>query len=338
MTSSQKEIEKNLFGISSERMIFNFGQNVQSELLAADDMHEMIKMLLNHGIDYTNVGLVLADGKVKNVNESSKSWPNIIQLTWEFVNDELKSEIIRNPTDKDLKTEKEHLELIILSPDKDVLKKYVENAWSDIRDIKLSVEENDKSENEWERSIQYWIKQKGEIKEDTKFANVASIAFLIKYNGICGLLAGDAHPDVMVKYGKKYLKQIGSKLKYINLDFMKLPHHGSSHNINKEFLEFFRTYTYLVSTKGSKQYRHPGKITFAEIAKNGSYDKEINILTNYSWWKNFEDWQHGDIIDIDKYTGKCSLEIANGTKQKINFIKLKIDKMKVMGGKLTFSM
>jgi len=338
LTDNQKKIVKNLFGISSERMIFNFGNNVKNELLAADDMNEMIKVLLGQGIDYTNVGLILANEEIKNLNEVNKSWPNIIQLRWEFVNDELRSEIIRNPTDDDLETKKEHLELIILSPDKEVLRKYVENAWNDIQDIKLSAKKDEKSIDEWEESIQYWTNHENKIKEDTKLANVASIAFLIKYNGICGLLAGDANPDIMVKYGKKYLEQSRIDSEHINLDFMKLPHHGSSHNINKKFLEFFRTSTYLISTMGSKNYKHPGKITFAEIAKSKQYDKDIHILTNYLWWRNFEEWKRGDIVDIDENRGKCSLEMTNGTKQEINFIKLKVNKMEIMGGKLAFSM
>lgn len=339
--SKQAEKDENSFNsilsIPEERMIFNFGENVKNQLLAAEDMHEMVKMISDRGFDYKKIGIVLADEK--NENTDIKTWPNIIQIRWEIMNGNLKSDIIKNPTDDDLKTDKEHLEIVILSPDKEVLKKYVQNAWNKIEDIKLNSENNKVERNEWLKSIEYWMNHDSEMGDDGKLANMASIAFLIKYNGIVGLLSGDAHPDVIVKYAKEYLKDNNIDCNHMNLDFVKLPHHGSSHNISKEFIEFFRTDTYLLSTSGSMQYKHPGKITFAEILKSDNDYQCIDIYTNYTWWMKFEEWQQGDIVKIDDYTGECRVKIDDSVNKTINFRKLKMsNKIKKLGGKLTFSM
>lgn len=338
-----KELDKceksynEILSIPEERMIFNFGENVKSELLAAEDMHEMIEILSNEGFDYKKVGLVLADEE--NKNKSEKTWSNVIQLRWQAIDGIVKSEVIKNPTDNDLKTDKEHLEIVILSPDKDILKKYVKNAWNDIEDIKLASENNKGIKNEWSKSIEYWINHDSKIGDDGKLSNMASIAFLIKYNGLVGLLSGDAHPDVIVRYAKEYLKNNNLDCNHMNLDFVKLPHHGSSHNINKEFIEFFRTDTYLLSTCGSRTYKHPGKVTFAQILKCNNNNQCIDVYTNYSWWMKFEEWQQGDINKIDDYTGECRVKIDDSVDKKIIFKKLRMsNKIIKLGGKLTFSM
>lgn len=63
----------------------------------------------------------------------------------------------------------------------------------------------------------------------------------------------------MVEAGRNYLRRMGRDENDMKLDLIKLPHHGSSHNLNHEFLQFFRTKRYLISTSGHEGINIRGK-------------------------------------------------------------------------------
>lgn len=116
------------------------------------------------------------------------------------------------------------------------------------------------------------------IEKDKSPYNGSSIAFTFKYNNNLLLLLGDAYPDTVAKT----IEQLygGEKL---NIDLIKLSHHGSSSNINEKFLNFVCCSNYIISTNGANS--NPDKRTIARIIKSNKC-KQVNLYSNYNWWKN----------------------------------------------------
>ncbi len=247
--------------LTEEQIVFNFGGNGAEALLAARDIKKLA-CSLKEKIDFHKLGFVLAD----DMATDERPFPNVIQLRWETTDNILSSNVIRSPKLSDFNTEMEHLEIVILSPKKEMLAKYIQNAWSELNREELLSGCKVDDKNEWEESIQYWFEHPVRFTGDDKMANNASIAFLLIYDGHYMLFSGDASSDQMVEAGKDYLRRIGREEEFIKLDLIKLPHHGSSHNLSREFLEVFRTKRYLISTSGHKGYKHPGKGALAQIA------------------------------------------------------------------------
>lgn len=312
--------KKVLGELTEERILFNFGGNDTEVLLKAEDVKELSEQIMEQ-IDFHKLDFVLSDEK----EQEGIPYPNMIQLRWECENGEVESEIIRQPTEEDLNTEKEHLEIIMLSPKRETLLRYIENAWKDLKkkEVLLKASES-KKVSEWNKSIQYWMENPMKMGDDGKMANNASIAFLLRYKGMYALFAGDAAPDDMVAAGQEYLGRSGKTEKYLDVALIKLPHHGSSHNINREFLNFFRTKTYLISTKSHSGYQHPGKGTLALIAEMLEEAETADIYSSYSWWKENETFYHAERReknwDVNKDT--CELRGLDGNKKYLTFHKL----------------
>lgn len=136
-----------------------------------------------------------------------------------------------------------------------------------------------------------------QFKIDESKANGSSIALLAAYDGKTVLLAGDAHPDVLLK-GIKSLCKPDEKLK---LDAFKLPHHGSKANINRELLEKIKCDRYLFSTNGAK-FKHPDREAVARVIKFGGNNPELifNYRTEYN-----EIWLDANLKDQYRYMVSC---------------------------------
>ncbi len=101
------------------------------------------------------------------------------------------------------------------------------------------------------------------FKEDASPTNLSSISILIDYKDKKILLLGDSVPsDIVVS-----LVDLGySKDTKLNLDILKVSHHGSKHNTSTELLEMIDCKKFLISTNG-KKYQHPDKECLARIIK-----------------------------------------------------------------------
>ena len=100
-----------------------------------------------------------------------------------------------------------------------------------------------------------------DLEEDDSPANGSSIALLFEYAGRRLLLAGDAYPSVLVEG----LRELGySAQSPLELDALKLSHHGSRANTNNELLSMIRCDRYLISTNG-KTFNHPDKECLARV-------------------------------------------------------------------------
>ena len=134
-----------------------------------------------------------------------------------------------------------------------------------MRFFENSVECVDKqiSDSTQELDIEKLVNQEG--NPDASKTNRASISILLQSQGKNLLFLADADADDALK------KLDGRK----QFDLIKLPHHGSSRNISKKFIDDMETGTYLISTN-SHRYDHPDLETLAKIiCKKTIYNKKI---------------------------------------------------------------
>lgn len=313
--------------LKEEQIVFNFGGNGTETLLAARDIKKLAGVLKGK-IDFHKLGFVLAD----DAETDERPFPNVIQLRWEVTDNKLNINVIRNPKESDLNTEMEHLEIVILSPKKEILARYIQNAWSELNREELLSGRKMDDENEWEESIQYWFDHPVRFTVDGKMANNASIAFLLIYDGHYMLFCGDASPDQMVEAGRNYLRRIDREKEFIKLDLIKLPHHGSSHNLSREFLEVFQTKRYLISTSGHKGYRHPGKGALAQIAAVLNGGETAKIYCNYNWWNGKDGFWRAEAREGNWDKNRCILKGKDGDLRYLDFFQLDMESIMVSDG------
>jgi beta-lactamase superfamily II metal-dependent hydrolase len=110
--------------------------------------------------------------------------------------------------------------------------------------------------------------------------NKSSVAKLVSYGGIKILLLADSHPDIIVES----LKDLGySKNNPLNVDLIKLSHHGSRYSTSNALLEIAKTKNYYISTNGAGNSYHPHSeiIEMLKTAtKNHNYEF-AQIYLNY---------------------------------------------------------
>jgi beta-lactamase superfamily II metal-dependent hydrolase len=110
--------------------------------------------------------------------------------------------------------------------------------------------------------------------------NSSSIAFLLKCPDLSILLLADSRAEIV----GDSLKKLGfSETKPLEVDFVKISHHGSLNNTSQELLSFINSNNYLISTNGGTSiHKHPSRETIARIVYNTNRtDDSLNIYTNY---------------------------------------------------------
>jgi hypothetical protein len=113
-----------------------------------------------------------------------------------------------------------------------------------------------------------------EFESDASVYNGSSIAFLLEIDNTKMLFLGDAHDQVVVES----IKGLGfSETNKLQLDLVKVSHHGSQYNTSSEFLSLLQSSRYIISTNGSK-HGLPNKRAIARIIK----ETDGQICFNYS--------------------------------------------------------
>lgn len=129
------------------------------------------------------------------------------------------------------------------------------------------------------------------FESDSTAPNGSSIAFIAEYQGKSCLFLGDSHASPIVDGIKRLLSKSGEDK--LSVDAVKLPHHGSRHNVSRELIESLKSPSYLVSTNGDK-FEHPDAEAIARIIKYSSRPPDIffNYLSDTTGiWK--EAYLHG---------------------------------------------
>ena len=98
-------------------------------------------------------------------------------------------------------------------------------------------------------------------KADAEVANAASIAIVLRCDGLSILMLGDCYPHNVVDY----LRRKGySEQHPLRVDYVKVAHHGSLHNTSNELMDLIHCNHYIISTNGDK-FGHPDREAFAHI-------------------------------------------------------------------------
>ncbi len=155
----------------------------------------------------------------------------------------------------------ENLTLTVLSPTIEKLEK-LNQHWptQKARVVKSS------SKGGFDYSISYeeYIKNMPDFIEDTSPVNGASIALLLEWESKKILLLSDAHPSVIVES----LSQIIGTKDFIEVDVVKISHHGSRRNTSDELLQIIKSNHFIISANANKKHFHPNKETLCRIIKN----------------------------------------------------------------------
>ncbi|WP_292041964.1 hypothetical protein [Massilia sp. UBA6681] len=103
---------------------------------------------------------------------------------------------------------------------------------------------------------------------DDSAANGSSIAFLAHFKGASCLFLADAHADILASSIKAILPEGAERLE---VDAVKVSHHGSSNNISDELLGLIDARHYLFSTNGAR-HLHPHQATIDAILQHSLKD------------------------------------------------------------------
>lgn len=125
---------------------------------------------------------------------------------------------------------------------------------------------------------------------DRAEANGTSIAILARYQERRVLLTADSHADLLLDSLRPLAIAHGGTLR---LDALKIPHHGSQHNLSTELLELVSCPRFLISTNGD-YFGHPDAVAVARVIKHGgdrpelifNYSSDETLLWNNSRWKS----------------------------------------------------
>jgi hypothetical protein len=109
--------------------------------------------------------------------------------------------------------------------------------------------------------------------KDKSLANESSLAFLIETPKNSILMLGDCHAEDVITWLDK------NKISKLEVDAVKVSHHGSKNNINKELINRLHCDTYLISTNG-KIFNHPDLETLAVIARYSTKKNNRIIINN----------------------------------------------------------
>lgn len=90
------------------------------------------------------------------------------------------------------------------------------------------------------------------FREDRSVTNGSSIAFLLESEGVTALFLGDSFPSVV----GDQLRRISTGATYLDVDLVKVSHHGSKRNTSPELLAGLTARNFLISSNGQK-HGHP---------------------------------------------------------------------------------
>ncbi len=112
-----------------------------------------------------------------------------------------------------------------------------------------------------------------------KAVNIAAISFILECDGLRVLMCGDAYAIHIAQC----LRELGySEANPLELDFLKVPHHGSAPNMHNDLLALVKCNDFLISTNGD-YYSHPDREAIANILchPQRDYARTVRLHFNY---------------------------------------------------------
>ena len=175
----------------------------------------------------------------------------------------------------------------ILNPSQEMLERFIP-LYEGKAGFPVEAEGSDltaqRSNDDYGKSLEELAQREKQKPSETNYGqlvNLVSIAFIVRCDGLSGLMMGDCFPDQIVDA----LRRRGlSKENRLKLDFVKVAHHGSRNNISNELLDMIDCQNYLISTNGgAAQSYHPDREALANIICHEGRDKSkpVHLYFNY---------------------------------------------------------
>lgn len=188
----------------------------------------------------------------------------------------------------------------VLSPNDKALEKLLKEYKKPLYNYQTSAASND-----WKVSVEDFIKEEDasgyKWEEDSRLANGSSIAFILTFKDKNYLFLGDAHPSIVIQSLKDLKYSIE---KPIQIEFLKVSHHGSHKNTSNELLELIETDNYIISSNG-EMHGLPNKRTVARII---NHNPNAVLYFNYEYVKDnifmkrdFEKYKSFDLKIISEW-------------------------------------
>lgn len=166
----------------------------------------------------------------------------------------------------------ENLDITVLSPTKDNLI-VLNNYWPT---QKLGpVKSSSSKKFDYDITLNEFINNEVAFTEDTSPVNGSSIALLFEWLDKKFLLLADSFPSTIVDSLNKLNLSTP-----INLDAMKVSHHGSKNNTSDDLLNQFTCKNYIISANANKKHYHPNKQALCRILKHNGIDKTVFYFTH----------------------------------------------------------
>lgn len=187
--------------------------------------------------------------------------------------------------------------LKIISPGRERLEKYMRFWNKEKRRLEDTVIETHSAKQILKKKkLSEYVKE--QIIEDNSVTNGASIAFILEYGNSKAAFLGDAWPSECIRGIQNWYPN------GVDVDFIKIPHHGSARNFSELLYALLRTDRVLLSTDGT--CGHPSPIFLGKLLQ---YIPDIKIYCNANWIDTY------GLEEIDKE------QYCSGTESKICILK-----------------
>lgn len=164
------------------------------------------------------------------------------------------------------------LNICVLGPDKDYYESLIPDFRVDLDFIKEQVDdEYEEKNNELLTESKFYSNALANAPDDKSKVNQSSIVFRLVVGNETYLFTGDAGREALHRIINNDKKN--SFLK--NISWMKVPHHGSKHNLDNEIIEYFHPKVSYISTE--KYGKFASRCTIHALKKVGSvYSTHVN--------------------------------------------------------------
>lgn len=171
--------------------------------------------------------------------------------------------------------------VMVLSPIKEVLDKAIEKQIEEgkqlLKATRRSVEDLRKPLEE----LALHIPEGPKLDKGDELSNTASIAFVLRCDGLSVLMLGDSYPHDV----ENFLRDKGySENHPLEVDYVKISHHGSKNNTSNSLLDIIKCNNFLISTNGGKGLsNHPDRTAIAHILCHPQrrIEDKVHLFFNY---------------------------------------------------------
>ena len=141
------------------------------------------------------------------------------------------------------------------------------------------------------------------LKKSNELANAASIAFILRCDGLSILMLGDGYPHNV----EAYLRNVKgySEENPLEVDFVKVSHHGSMYNTSNELLDIIKCNHFIIPTNG-ETHHHPDRTAIAHILCHPKRNREEKVHLYFN-------------CGLDELVGNAGAFINEGEEETWNF-------------------